>query len=89
MISALYSHVRRLARHTEAAEVLETAYNDFATAHQRASLVQEFYGPQFALAGVSRGQVLADILESSPEQRGAILKSLKETLSPLLNKCVY
>ena len=86
VITSMHSHVRRLARHTDAAEVLEMAYNDFANAHQRASLVQEFYGPQFALLGGPRGQTLEDVLKSSPDQKAAILKNLKETLSPLLSK---
>jgi len=86
VITSMYSHVRRLVRHTDAAEVLEMAYNDFANAHQRVSLVQEFYGPQFALLGGPRGQTLGDVLTSSPDQRAAILKNLKETLSPLLGK---
>ena len=49
VISALYDHVRRLIRHKEASEVVETAYNDYANASQRASLIRQFYGPQFML----------------------------------------
>lgn len=37
-------HVRRLIRHTEAASLLELAYNDYANAHQREALTREFYG---------------------------------------------
>ena len=33
----------------EAAEIVECAYNDFANAQQRAALIEEFYGPSFAL----------------------------------------
>lgn len=37
----------------EAAEIIECAYNDYANASQRAALVEEFYGPSFALFKVS------------------------------------
>ena len=49
MISSLYGHVRKLIRHTEGAEVVEMAYNDYANLGQRTALVQEFYGTEFAL----------------------------------------
>ena len=43
-MSFFYGHVRRLIRHTEAASLLESAYNDYANAHQREALTREFYG---------------------------------------------
>ena len=33
----------------EAGEIIECAYNDYANAVQRQALIQEFYGPSFAL----------------------------------------
>ena len=44
IMSFFYGHVRRLIRHTEAASLLELAYNDYANAHQREALTREFYG---------------------------------------------
>ena len=49
MISSLYGHVRKLIRHSEAGEIVELAYNDYANAAQRTALIQEFYGSEFAL----------------------------------------
>ena len=43
-MSYFYGHARRLIRHTEAASLLEFAYNDYANAHQREALTREFYG---------------------------------------------
>ena len=43
-MSYFYGHVRQLIRHTEAASLLESAYNDYANAHQREALTREFYG---------------------------------------------
>lgn len=35
-------------------EVLELAYNDFATAKQRWNIISEFYGPEFVFFKVSK-----------------------------------
>lgn len=93
LISGFYGHVRKLIRHTEASEIVELAYNDWANAEQRASLIQEFYGPTFALfkhksEGDSPPSSLAQILNENMDQREAILKHLKESLVPLIEKFV-
>ena len=85
VINSLYGHVRRLVRHSEAAEILEVAYNDYANASQRASLVREFYGPQFSLFKDDSGPTtLAEILKDKPELRTTVMKHLKEAVLPLL-----
>ena len=88
LIASLYGNVRRLVRHTEAAEILEIAYNDYANASQRAALVSEFYGPQFSLfkAEVSSSTTLAQLLQDKPEQRVSALKHIKDTILPLIDK---
>ena len=87
VISALYGHVRRLVRHSEASEILEIAYNDFANAGQRASLMKEFYGPQFSLfKDEPLPTSLNDLLKEKPELRGTVMKHLKEAIFPLLEK---
>ena len=48
VIKSFHGQVCRLVRHKEAADVLETAYNDYATALQRSELLLEFCGPEYA-----------------------------------------
>lgn len=87
VIASLYGHVRRLVRHTEAAEILEIAYNDYANASQRAALVSEFYGPQFSLfKAEASNTTLTQLLEDKPCQRVSILKHIKDAILPLINK---
>lgn len=87
LISSLYGHVRRLVRHTEASEILEIAYNDYANASQRAALVSEFYGPQFSLfKGESSNIALAQLLKEEPDQRPSVLKHIKDAILPLIDK---
>ena len=87
MIAGLYGNVRKLIRHTEAADIVETAYNDYANAGQRASLVQELYGPAFALFKEEQlPRPLTQILAESSEHKESILKYLKESLVLLCQK---
>ena len=87
MISSLYGRVRRMVRHTEAAEILEIAYNDHANAGQRAALVKEFYGPQFSLfKDETTPTTLSELLKEKPELRASVMKHLKEAILPLLDK---
>ena len=87
VISALYGHVRRLVRHSEASEIVEIAYNDFANAGQRAALMKEFYGPQFSLFSDEPVPMsLSDLLADKPELKGSVMKHMKEAILPLLEK---
>lgn len=88
IISSLYGHVRKLIRHTEAAEIVEMAYNMYATAQQRTNLMEEFYGPQYALFKSTKSHTVGDILHSHEEQRPSIIKNMREALVPLLEKYV-
>ena len=62
------------------------AYNDYANAAQRAALVEEFYGPSFALFKTPEARSLEQIMGSQPEKRDAILRNMKDTLSGLVEK---
>ncbi len=86
IVSSLNGHIRKLMQHSEAAAIVETVYNEFANAHQRNSLVQEFYGPQFAMFKDDQGRSLAEILQESPDQKPSIVRNMKERLLPLINK---
>ena len=48
-MNAFRGHAVSLLRITHSAEVLETAYNDFANAQQRFDIISEFYGKEFVL----------------------------------------
>ena len=49
IMTCLHGQICKLVRHREAAEVLEMAYNNYANAKQRSALLEEFYGPRFAI----------------------------------------
>ncbi len=86
LIAMLYNNVIRLVKHTEASEILELAYNDYANATQRALMLQEFYGPQYALFKDKGGQSLGKILADDPEQSSKLIGHMKQVLLSLTSK---
>ncbi len=95
MISSLYGGVRKLIRHSEAGEIVELAYNDYANAAQRTALIQEFYGSEFALFKTTppqedhsqpHQQTLGEVLAANPSRCKIILSHMRDSLLPLLDK---
>ena len=91
VIRSLYGHVLKLVRHNEACDIVEVAYNDYANAKQRTALVQEFYGTEFALfkddpSMAERGAGLKEVLVANPTRSKKILRHMRDSLLPLLDK---
>ncbi|KAJ3193805.1 hypothetical protein HK101_004069 [Irineochytrium annulatum] len=86
VIEEFYTHVKRLMRHQDAAFVVEEAYSQFANATQKHALMEEFYGPQFALFKSTAPKPLRTLLEENPAKRPLILKHLRESLDHFLEK---
>jgi pumilio homology domain family member 6 len=91
IVPEFYGHVRRLIKHPEACQILDDIYRgSLATSSQKAILLREWYGPEFAIFRVE-GQDhvssrLSDILEASPEKRSPIMRSLFELIKHLVQK---
>ncbi|XP_076034574.1 pumilio and CPL domain-containing protein penguin [Oratosquilla oratoria] len=81
--------VVELMTHKIACEVVELAYNDYANAKQRSSMVQEFYGPRFRLFKEEDVHNLGDALAKYPDQKEQILKDMKTYLQPIIDKGVF
>ncbi|RKO84810.1 armadillo-type protein [Blyttiomyces helicus] len=86
VIKDFYGKVRKLIRHKDAAIVLEEAYSGFANAAERTALLEEFYGPEFALFKTDGARTIATLLEQYPNKKSAIIKNLRENLMNLLSK---
>lgn len=72
-----------------ASKILETAYNDWANASQRALLAQEFYGPEFKLFKESDVTTLDAALKKHPEKKEAFLKFMNQSIEPIIAKGVF
>lgn len=88
VIESFYGNVCKLVQHSIAAEVVETAYNNWANAQHRSALLEEFYGAKYAVFKEAGVHTLADILEKHPENKQSILEHMLKVITPLLEKTV-
>lgn len=90
IIPEFYTKVRKLINHSEASWILDDIYRGAATKEQKASLLREWYGPEFALRELTKDkEVTADlkaILEQEPSKRPHIMKTLADMINSLVQK---
>ncbi len=90
VVPEFYGHVRRMMKHSEASWILDDIYRGIATPSQKATMLREWYGAEFALFKSSEtGPVSADlkkIIEDHPEKRTPIMRSLHELVNLLVQK---
>lgn len=93
-----YGHVRRLINHPEASWIVDDIYRQIATPQQKATMLREWYGAEFALfqrkpnvkvptvATQTETAELSVILEKNPEKRKPILQYLLQMINSLIQK---
>ncbi|CAH8865675.1 unnamed protein product [Trichobilharzia szidati] len=87
MFKAFRGRIQRLTQHRFASEIIDTLYNDYATATQRNEMIQEFYGNRHALRlGEHESYNLEDTLKLHPDKSEVILNNLTVTLINLVTK---
>lgn len=90
IVSEFYGQVRRLIRHPEASWILDDIYRGIATPQQKAILLREWYGPEYALFKTFKDErptsKLSEILQASPEKRAPIMRYLFELINQLVQK---
>lgn len=98
IIPAFYGHVRRMINHPEASWITDDIYREVATPQQKASMLREWYGAEFAIfhrkpdakvSAIASHDDTADlskILEQSPEKRKPILQYLLQMINSLIQK---
>lgn len=90
IVPEFYGHVRRMIKHPEASWILDDVYRGIATSQQKATMLREWYGAEFAIfkndENVQVTSDLAEILAQNPEKRTPIMRSLHDLLNQLLQK---
>ena len=90
VVPEFYGHVRRIIKHPEASWILDDIYRGIAMPSQKATLLREWYGAEFAIFKSSEaGPVSADLkqlLQDHPEKRTPIMRSLHELVNLLVQK---
>lgn len=90
VVPEIYGHVRHMIKHPEASWILDDIYRGIATPTQKANLLREWYGAEFAIfkmAGeASPSADLRLLLEKHPEKRTPIMRSLHDLINALVQK---
>lgn len=91
IIPEFYGHVKRLMRHPEGSWILDDIYRTVATKEQKANLLREWYGPEFAIfkedsKAENLTADLSQILAEHPEKRAPIMRYLYELINQLVQK---
>ncbi|KAK4673548.1 Pumilio y domain member 6 [Podospora pseudopauciseta] len=90
IIPEFYGKIRKLINHSEASWILDDIYRGAATKEQKAHMLREWYGPEFALfKSGNKGEVTADlskILAEEPSKRSTVLKYLCDMTNNLIQK---
>ncbi|KAF4122474.1 pumilio-like proteiny domain family member 6 [Geosmithia morbida] len=90
IIPEFYGKVRKLINHPEASWIVDDIYRTVATKEQKALMLREWYGPEFAIREMMKDSEptadLARILETEPSKRGPIMKSLFDMINSLVQK---
>ena len=89
IIPEFYGRIRKLINHPEASWILDDIYRGAATKEQKAHMLREWYGPEFALFKPGSGEVAADltkILADEPSKRVTVMKYLFDMTNGLIQK---
>ncbi|KAL8938009.1 MAG: hypothetical protein Q9211_003410 [Gyalolechia sp. 1 TL-2023] len=90
VVPEFYGHVRRLIKHPEASWILDDIYRGVATPSQKAIILREWYGAEFAIFKVggkgSNSGELKTILKDHPEKRKPIMHALHDLINLLVQK---
>lgn len=90
VVSEFCGNVRRLINHPEASWILDDTYRQVATPKQKATLLREWYGPEFSVFKSPKDKKLTanvlDILKETPEKRQPIVQYLHGLINQLIQK---
>jgi pumilio family protein 6 len=90
IVPEFFGNVRRLIKHPEASWILDDVYRGVATGQQKATILREWYGAEFALFQKDKKEKisgdLADVLADDPGKRAPIMRSLQELINHLIQK---
>lgn len=96
IVPEFYGHVRRLINHPEAAWIMDDIYRQVASSAQKALLLREWYGAEYAVFGKTKAATLSteekptaelkQILTESPEKKKITLDYLQQLINQLVQK---
>ncbi|ORY60141.1 armadillo-type protein [Pseudomassariella vexata] len=90
IVPEFYGKVRKLINHPEASWIMDDIYRGIASKEQKAILLREWYGPEFAIfrtegEGFPTAE-LSKILGEEPSKRAIIMRYLSDMTNQLIQK---
>lgn len=92
VVPDFYGRVRRMIRHPEASWILDDVYRGAATRGQKAVLLREWFGAEYAIFQKRAGDAgettaeLEEIFARNPEKRSSVMRYLWEMINQLVQK---
>jgi len=91
IIPEFYGNVRRLINHPEASWIVDDIYRGVATPEQKATLLREWYGPDFVIFKDAASKEkptaqLSEILAANPEKTKPIMDYLHKLINQIIQK---
>ncbi|MCJ1227158.1 pumilio domain member 6 [Toensbergia leucococca] len=90
VVPEFYGHIRRMIKHPEASWILDDVYRGVATPSQKAIMLREWYGAEFAIFKPDKQSPvsgdLRGLLAGSPEKRTPIIRALHDLINQLVQK---
>ena len=90
VVPEFYGKVRRMIKHPEASWILDDVYRGAATPKQKARLLKEWYGAEFAIfkpnAKEESSSDLAALLAEHPGKRPTVMRYLYDLINQLVQK---
>ena len=82
-------NVAKLMKHKIAGMVVELAYNDWANATQKISMLQEFLGPEYRMFKEPELRTVEEIVTKYPEKKSELVKNMGANVDVLIQKGCY
>ncbi|CAD5210258.1 unnamed protein product [Bursaphelenchus xylophilus] len=87
ILNAFRGHCVNLLRNKWSANILETVYNDLATADQRNNIVREFYGNEFVIfKDENNYRTIEEVAKEAPSKIPGVVKNLEDLLNDVIEK---
>lgn len=89
IVPEFYGKVRKMINHPEASWILDDIYRGAASPQQKAIMLREWYGPEFAIfrsEGSDLTAELSQILAAEPSKRMTIVRYLLDMTNQLIQK---
>lgn len=86
IFNSLAGHLVKLTMHSEAVNVVDTFYNDYATSRQRCEIITEFYGKDLYLYRDLLSEHFSKVIEIYPDKKEKVLEKLLKMTQTFIEK---